>query len=195
MAQPIENHGIVGDLRTAALIDLDGTVSFFCWPRFDSPSIFASLLDDERGGSFELTPLLYDARHRQLYLPDTNVLLTRFLSPDGVAEISDFMSIGDSDAGSRLVRRVKAVRGSIHFRMRCLPRFDYARLDPKVYAEAGTVIFTGGDDLTLRLRASVPVDVSEGPALSESDLPAPNSPPLILDHPSSGQARISTHPP
>ena len=83
MAQPIENHGIVGNLRTAALIGLDGAVNFLCWPRFDSPTIFASLLDDERGGCFELIPVLDDPRHRQLYLPDTNVLLTRFLSPDG----------------------------------------------------------------------------------------------------------------
>ncbi len=158
MAQPIENHGIVGNLRTAALIDLDGAVDFLCWPRFDSPSVFASLLDDERGGLFELTPVLDGTRHRQLYLPDTNVLLTRFLSPDGVAEISDFMTIGDADAGSRLVRRIKAVRGSIHFRMCCMPRFDYARLSPHICAEAGAVIFSGGDNLALRLRASVPVD-------------------------------------
>src|SRR5260370_12998995 len=138
MAQPIENHGIVGNLRTAALIDLDGTVSFFCWPRFDSPSIFASLLDDERGGSFELTPLLEGARHRQLYLPDTNVLLTRFLSPDGVAEISDFMSIGDLDARSRLVRRIQAVPGTIRFTMRCVPLFDFSNMKPKVCAADGT---------------------------------------------------------
>jgi len=92
-------------------------------------------------------------------------LLTRFLSSDGVAEISDFMTLGDLDGGSRLVRRVKAVRGSIQFRMRCMPRFDYARLEHKISAEAGTVIFTGSDNLALRLRASVPVDVSEGAAL------------------------------
>src|SRR5215831_363733 len=145
MAQWIENHGIVGNLRTAALIGLDGAIDFLCWPRFDSPSIFASLLDDERGGSFELTPVLEGPRRRQLYLPDTNVLLTRFLSSDGVAEISDFMSLGDPDAGSRLVRRVKAVRGTIRVRMRCAPRFDYARLVPEVRVEAGTGIFTGGD--------------------------------------------------
>src|SRR5712691_9575853 len=181
MAQPIENHGIVGNLRTAALIGLDGTLNFLCWPRFDSPSIFASLLDDERGGCFELTPVLDGARHRQLYLPDTNVLLTRFLSSGGVAEISDFMTIGDLDAGSRLVRRVKAVRGSIHFRMRCMPRFDYARLDPQICAEAGTVIFTGGDNLALRLRASVPVDVSMGAGLAEFDLAAGESASFIME--------------
>src|ERR1700745_1361794 len=111
MAQPIENHGIVGNLRTAALIGLDGAVNFLCWPRFDSPSIFASLLDDERGGAFEVAPLLDGARHRQLYLPDTNVLLTRFLSSDGVAEISDFMTLQDRDAGSRLFRPVKGGGG------------------------------------------------------------------------------------
>src|SRR5262249_61044013 len=115
MAQSIENHGIVGNLRTAALIGLDGAVNFLCWPRFDSPSIFASLLDDERGGSFELTPVLEGPRHRQLYLPDTNVLLTRFLSSDGVAEISDFMTLGDFDAGSRLVRRVRRGAGRLRF--------------------------------------------------------------------------------
>src|SRR5258707_1459332 len=194
MAQPIENHGIVGNLRTAALIGLDGTLNFLCWPRFDSPSIFASLLDDERGGSFELTPVLDGARHRQLYLPDTNVRLTRCLSPAGVAEISDFMSIGDLDAGSRLVRRVKAVRGSIHFRMRCMPRFDYATLDPKIYAEAGTVIFKGGDNLALRLRASVPVDVSQGAALSEFDLAAGESASFILEDASHGEDSISADP-
>src|SRR5215467_15463535 len=186
MAQSIENHGIIGNLRTAALIDLDGAASFLCWPRFDSPSVFASLLDDERGGSFELTPLLEAPKHRQLYLPDTNVLLTRFLSPGGVAEISDFMTIGDLDAGSRLVRRAKAVRGTIRFRMRCMPRFDYARLDPKVYAEGGTVIFTGGDNLALRLRASVPVDVGRGAALAEFDLAAGESASFILEDASCG---------
>src|SRR5215475_13323848 len=165
MAQQIENHGIIGNLRTAALIDLGGAVDFLCWPQFDSPSIFASLLDDERGGCFELIPLLDDPRHRQLYLPDTNVLLTRFLSPNGVAEISDFMTIEDPDAGSRLVRRVEAVRGTIRVRMRCMPRFDYARSDQKICAEAGTVIFAGGDNLALRLRASVPVEAGKGAAL------------------------------
>ncbi|HKD31828.1 MAG TPA: glycoside hydrolase family 15 protein [Xanthobacteraceae bacterium] len=194
MAQSIENHGIIGNLRTAALIGLDGTVDFLCWPRFDSPSVFAALLDDERGGLFELTPVLHNARHRQLYLPDTNVLLTRFLSPDGVAEISDFMSIGDLDAGSRLVRRVKAVRGSIHFRMRCMPRFDYARMAPEVCAKAGTVIFIGGDNLALRLRASVPVVVSKGAALSEFDLAAGESASFLLEDASYGEEGISADP-
>jgi GH15 family glucan-1,4-alpha-glucosidase len=193
MAQPIENHGIVGNLQTAALIGLDGAIDFLCWPRFDSPSIFASLLDDERGGSFELIPMLDGARHRQLYLPDTNVLLTRFLSSDGVAEISDFMSLGDLDAGSRLVRRVKAVRGAIDVRMRCAPRFDYARSIPGIRVEADTVVFTGGDDFALRLRPSVPVDVSEGAASAEFHLAAGESASFILEDASYGENSLTVN--
>jgi GH15 family glucan-1,4-alpha-glucosidase len=194
MAQQIENHGIVGNLRTAALIGLDGGVNFLCWPQFDSPSIFASLLDDQRGGCFELIPLLDDPRHRQLYLPDTNVLLTRFLSANGVAEISDFMSIEDPDAGSRLVRRVKAVHGTVRFRMRCMPCFDYARADHKVYAEAGAVIFIGSDNLALRLRASVPVDIGNGAALAEFDLAAGDTASFILEDASCGRDSVSADP-
>jgi GH15 family glucan-1,4-alpha-glucosidase len=194
MTQQIENHGIVGNLRTAALIGLDGTVNFLCWPQFDSPSIFAALLDEERGGRFELVPVLDDPRHRQLYLPDTNVLLTRFLSANGVAEISDFMSIEDPDAGSRLVRRVKAVHGTVRFRMRCMPRFDYARAHHNVCLEAGTVIFSGSDNLALRLRASVPVDVSDGAAIAEFDLAAGDSASFILEDAAYGRDSISADP-
>jgi GH15 family glucan-1,4-alpha-glucosidase len=151
-------------------------------------------LDDERGGSFELVPMLDGARRRQLYLPDTNVLLTRFLSSDGVAEISDFMSLLDSDGGSRLVRRVKAVRGTIRVRMRCAPRFDYARLVPDIRVEAGTGIFTGGDGFALRLRASKPINVSEGAALAEFDLAAGESAFFILEDASYGENSITANP-
>src|SRR5260370_17498581 len=104
------------------------------------------------------------------------------------------MSVGDLDAGSRLVRRSKGEGGTTRFRMRCVPCFDYARLDPKVCAEAGTVIFTGGDNLALRLRASVPVDVSEGAALSEFELAAGESASFILEDASNGEGSISADP-
>ena len=93
--QPIENYGVIGDLHTVALVGMDGSIDFMCAPRFDSPSVFAALLDAERGGRFQLAPLLEGARRKQLYLPDTCVLLTRFLSDAGVAEVSDFMPIED----------------------------------------------------------------------------------------------------
>ena len=108
MQLPIEDHGVVGDLRTLALVGTDATIDFLCWPRFDSPSVFASLLHEGRaeagdagGGRFELVPDLADVRRQQLYLPDTNVLLTRFLSADGVAEISDFMNVAGTGTPQR----------------------------------------------------------------------------------------------
>src|SRR6185369_4494462 len=88
---PIEDYGIIGDLHTVALVSKDGSIDFLCLPSFDSPSVFAALLDAERGGRFQIAPQLGQAARKQLYLPDTNVLLTRFLSDDGVAELSDFM--------------------------------------------------------------------------------------------------------
>src|SRR5579864_1660908 len=88
---PLGDYAVIGDLRTVALVGLSGSIDFWCFPRYDSPSVFAALLDRKKGGRFLLAPLLEGARHSQLYLPDTNVLLTRFLSAEGVAEVSDFM--------------------------------------------------------------------------------------------------------
>src|SRR5215813_12665778 len=92
----IEEHAVIGDLHTVALVAVDGTISFLCAPSFDSPSVFASLLDRDRGGRFELAPAFAAPTHKQLYLPDTNVLLTRFLDDDGVAEVSDFMPVAEA---------------------------------------------------------------------------------------------------
>ena len=196
MVQPIENHGVIGDLRTAALVALDGAIDFLCWPRFDSPSVFASLLDDERGGRFELGPELEGARCKQLYLPDTNVLLTRFLSRDGVAELSDFMAVGGAGQGQRLIRRAKAVRGVLRFRMRCAPRFDYARADHDVLQEDGTLVFRsrGADRLSLRLRATVPMRVAEGGAAAEFELAPGESAAFVLEDPVHGAASAAASP-
>ena len=98
---PIESHAVIGDLQTAALVGLDGSIDFLCLPHFDSPSVFAALLDAERGGAFTITPELEEPRYKQLYLPDTNMLLTRFLCDEGVAEISDFMPIHPGEHTSR----------------------------------------------------------------------------------------------
>jgi GH15 family glucan-1,4-alpha-glucosidase len=124
---PIGDYGIIGDLHTVALVGKDGAIDFLCLPSFDSPSVFAALLDADRGGRFQIAPQLDDATHKQLYLPDTNVLLTRFLSDGGVAEVSDFMPVEEAGVAHNLVRRAKTVRGEVRFSMRCDPRFDYAR--------------------------------------------------------------------
>lgn len=112
-ARPIEAHGVIGDQGTVALVADDGTVDFLCWPGFDSPGVFAALLDPARGGSFALAPVLDGARRRQTYFPDTNILLTRFSALQGVTEVTDFMPFPEPGGGGpRLVRRVRVIRDS-----------------------------------------------------------------------------------
>ncbi len=117
-------------MYTAALVGLDGSIDWFCFPNFDSPSIFAAILDDQKGGHFKIAPTTEGVTHKQLYWPDTNVLVTRFLSPDGVGEVTDFMPVGLSAKEPSyhcLIRRVNVVRGTMAFRMECYPAFNYAR--------------------------------------------------------------------
>jgi GH15 family glucan-1,4-alpha-glucosidase len=128
--QPIEDYGIIGNLRTAALIGKNGSIDWLCFPRFDSPSVFAAILDEKKGGYFRVSPVDEEVTRKQLYWPDTNILLTRFLSADGVGEITDFMPmrIGhDAVEFNGLIRRVRVLRGSMRFRLECHPAFNYAR--------------------------------------------------------------------
>jgi hypothetical protein len=127
---PIAEHGLIGDLQTAALVTTDGTVDWWCCPRFDSPSVFASLLDHDNGGRFRIGPEGDEYVTRQLYFPDTAILITHFMTPDGVGEVTDFMPIDDPHRASdrhRLVRLVRCVRGQMRFAFECAPRFDYGR--------------------------------------------------------------------
>src|SRR5262249_15679605 len=125
---PIEEHGVIGDLHTVALVGTDGTIDWYCPERFDAPSVFASILDAERGGHFTIDPVRDHPPTKQLSHPDPCVLITRFLTPDGVGEVQDFMPIHrDANAQRQLIRRVLCVRGEMHFRVSCEPRFDYGR--------------------------------------------------------------------
>ncbi len=178
---PIESHAIIGDLQTAALVALDGTVDFLCLPHFDSPSVFASLLDADKGGSFTISPELDQPRHKQLYLPDTNLLLTRFLAPEGVVEISDFMPVHPREHTSRLVRRVKTVRGEIRYALRCAPRFDYARARHTVTAGDQGLVFSGADGTVLRLSSTVPLHIDGGDVACAVSLPAGRTATFILE--------------
>src|SRR5499433_2359472 len=182
---PIGEYGVIGDLNTVALVGMDGSIDFLCLPDFDSPSVFAALVDFERGGRFQIAPLLGSAARKQLYLPDTNVLLTRFLDTDGLAEVSDFMPVEDAGQAHNLVRRAKTVRGEVRFQMRCDPRFDYARATHTAERRSDTeVLFLGrsGDgELVLRLRSSVAMRLENGMALAEFTLRADTSAWFVLD--------------
>jgi GH15 family glucan-1,4-alpha-glucosidase len=130
--RPIGDYGIIGDLHTVALVGLHGSIDWFCVPHFDSPAVFAAILDDGKGGRFQIVPEHVDYTANQNYLAETNVLVTRFLSDEGVVEIVDFMPVSSADetqASHVLFRRVQGVRGSMHLSMRCEPAFNYVR-DP-----------------------------------------------------------------
>ncbi|MFD4693079.1 glycoside hydrolase family 15 protein [Streptomyces sp. NPDC058463] len=141
---PIAEHGLVGDLQTAALVSSQGVVDWFAAPRFDSPSIFAALLDHDGGGYLRLAPEHPDGTCKQLYYPDTAILVTRFLSPDGVGEVLDFMppdQTGTATDRHTLVRMVRVVRGSVDFTLECRPRFDYGRAEHKLDLGASGAAF------------------------------------------------------
>jgi len=181
--QPIENYGAIGDLTTTALVGMNGSIDFMCFPAFDSPTIFARLLDDQRGGHFEIAPTRGEFKHRQRYFPDTNILLTRFLGSDGIADISDFMAMQHLGHQHNLVRRVKVVRGEMTIRMVCAPKFDYARCVHKTEKKGREIIFIPEQKRlpALRLRSNVPMKTLNGEAIAEFKLKAEQTAFFILE--------------
>lgn len=156
---PISEHGLIGDLRTAALVGTNGTIDWYCCPRFDAPSVFASILDADRGGSWELAAEV-PTRTRQFYFPDTNVLITRFYAADGVAEIQDFMPVVDESreaARHRLIRRVICVRGTLPFGARIAPRFGYGAEAHTVRVQAHEAVFES-PSISLALSSTAPLE-------------------------------------
>ncbi|MGA4634932.1 glycoside hydrolase family 15 protein [Pseudomonas solani] len=165
---PISHHGIIGDMRSAALVADTGSIDFFCWPDFDSPSVFSALLDSNDAGIFQLAPDLPEAFRQQIYLPDTNVLLTRWLARDTVVEVTDLMPIGP-EAGDlpRVVRRVQVRNGRATLRMRCRVRLDYSRARMTVRMDGDDVCFEAAGQPSMRLSATTPLAVSEESAVAE----------------------------
>ncbi len=158
--QPIEDYAIIGDLHTVALVGKNGSIDWCCIPRFDSPSVFGALLDANKGGSFRIAPTAPDGVNtKQMYFPDTNVLITRFLSMDGVGELTDFMSIKGDDTAEKehyIVRSVKSVRGTLSFTLVCKPAFNYAR-DPHEVRLSGDGAVFASETLSLGLCSSIPL--------------------------------------
>jgi len=150
--RPIAEHGLIGNLRTAALVDTAGTVSWYCPGRFDAPSVFASLLDPDLGGLFRIAPAGHEWTARQLYLPDSAVLVTRFLGDEGVAEVVDFMPVTGraGDTPDVLLRLVRVVRGELPIEVRCAPRFDYGRAKHSLALDGGAAVFQA-PGLSMRL--------------------------------------------
>jgi len=150
---PIEDYGLIGDMHTVALVGKNGSIDWCCLPRFDAPSVFARVLDAEKGGFFQVSMRAETVTHKQFYWPETNVLVTRFLSEDGVGEVRDFMPVaGAADTSGRrqIIRTVRAVRGTVTFRAVCQPAFDYARADHETdLTDRGACFRAAGQALSL----------------------------------------------
>src|SRR5215470_1086440 len=157
--QPIENYGIIGNMRTVALVGMNGSIDWCCYPHFDSPSIFGAILDDNKGGRFQICPVGDQVRKKQFYWPSTNILVTRFLLPDGIAELEDFIPVGiraDSPWIGHLCRRVRCVKGTVRVRLCCCPAFDYGRGSHEAQLDANGASFHAGS-LTFTLSSAVPL--------------------------------------
>jgi GH15 family glucan-1,4-alpha-glucosidase len=180
---PIADHGIIGDLHTVALLGSDGTIDWYCCPTFDSPSVFAAILDREKGGYYRIAPATEGWTSKQLYFPDTNVLITRFFTPDGVGELQGFMPIPRTGAERhrhRLIRRVLAVRGEMRFRVELEPRFNYGRDSHETDQHEHGVVFRS-PALCLALQATTPIACDERGAHSEFTLQARQSVTFVLE--------------
>ncbi|MEU9130616.1 glycoside hydrolase family 15 protein [Kitasatospora sp. NPDC048540] len=156
--RPVEEYGIIGDMHSAALVGTDGSIDWYCLPRFDSPSVFARILDDEKGGYFRIS-VPGCLRRQQMYLPDTCVLVTRFLSDSGVGEVIDFMPVDPGRAGPgshQIVRVAKSIRGSTEFRLDCMPAFNFAR-DPHTVEISGPGALFRSDGMSFTLRSRFPL--------------------------------------
>ena len=178
---------MIGDLHTVALVGTDGTIDWYCCPRFDSPSVFAAILDKGKGGLYRIAPTLGVGTVKQLYFPDTNVLITRFLTPAGVGEVEDFMPIERSGEPHRhrLIRRVVCVRGEMRFRVNVDPRFDYGRAEHEVAIHEHGVVFES-PELTLALHSSIPFEQASAGVVCEFKLGPGESKAFVLEQVEAG---------
>ncbi len=191
----IADHGLIGDLQTSALVAMDGTVDFMCLPRFDSPTVFASLLDSRGGGKFTLAPAGAHHVTKQMYLPNTAILVTRYLSARGVAEVMDFMPIDHPAIASdrhRLVRRVTCIRGTAEFVASVQPRFDYARSTHKTVPSEHGVVFEGAGR-TLALSSTFQLEPDGDDVACRFEMAAGETGAFILESGKSAKPTKITH--
>jgi len=186
---PIENHGLIGNMKTVALVGTNGTIDWFCYPYFDSPSVFAGILDDKKGGSFCIQPVDNNYTCKQFYWPDTNVLITRFLTDEGVCALIDYMAVDETDIGAgqnRLVRRIHVDRGRMKFKIECSPAFNYGKENHSIAINEHGAAFHS-KSLSLGLATSVPLQEIEGKAYAEFEMVEGDSTHFIITEVPSGK--------
>ncbi|MEA3479443.1 MAG: glycoside hydrolase family 15 protein [Bacteroidota bacterium] len=170
--QAIENYAIIGNMRSAALVGKNGSIDWFCFPHFDSPSVFASVLDENKGGYFKIAPIDPKSKNKQYYWPDTNVLITRFYNSEGIVEIIDYMPVGEdilNEFDYRIVRRVRGIHGNVRMKMECYPAFNYAR-DTHETVISGKGASFHSKDLSLGLASNIPLQQNSQGSFTEFDI-------------------------
>ena len=181
--KPIESYGVIGDLHSVALVGMDGSIHWCCLPRFDSPSLFAAILDEKKGGYFRVSAT--SGTCRQMYLPETNCLLTRFLSPDGVGEVVDFMPVGAVHGTGghlhQIIRIARCVRGAVSFRAECFPAFNYARDKHEAHAVDNGVVFET-EKMRVGVFSDVPLRIENNGAVAEINLNTGETATFVLRH-------------
>ena len=194
--QPIESYGVIGDMRTAALVGTTGSIDWMCYPHFDSPSVFAAILDDSQGGRFRIAPAGRECRAKQLYWPDSNVLVTRFFCRTGVVEVTDYMPVGAAaERYSRrcVVRQVRSVRGNMTLQMRCVPAFDFGRIAHHVEPAEGGVWFRS-PGLDLALGSNAPLRIDAGAVVADFSLQEGDEVSFVLGEPDPDGSDLSLSP-
>ena len=167
---PIEDYGVVGNLETCALVGPNGSIDWFPFPHLESPSIFAAILDTERGGRFRITPTEPFETNRR-YVGDTNVLETTFRTADGEATVTDFMPpAGQVDHPKKvLYRKLTGTDGTVEWKIELDPQFDYGRAETTVESVEGGVLAAGEDERTL-LESPIDLEIDGGRITGELSL-------------------------
>lgn len=181
--EPIENYGIIGNLHTVALVSKKGSIDFMSFTRFDSPTVFAKLLDAGKGGNFCITPIMRNMTTKQLYLPNTNVLVTRYFAEEGIAELIDYMPVHKKEGQCAIIRKITTVRGNVRYHVRCAPRFNYAGTEHVIAQEEDSLIFTAvsGNQLPLRLTSDQSLKIEHKDVVSEFVLKESETASFVLE--------------
>jgi len=160
-APALSDYGLIGDMRTAALVGLDGAIDWCCLPRFDSGSVFAAILDPERGGTWSIRPAV-DWTSTQRYLPRTNILETTFRTAGGVAILTDFMPVDEDGRPSsphpEIHRQLRCTRGRVPMQITFMPRFEYGARTTRLDLLRNGLFATDRTDQVLTLSSSKPCD-------------------------------------
>src|SRR5215813_13884613 len=157
--QPIENYGISGNMRTVALVGMNGSIDWCCYPHFDSPSIFGAILDDRKGGRFQICPIGDQVRRKQFYWFSTNILVTRFLLPNGITELEDFIPVklpAESPWNGHLYQRIHCVKNTVRVLISCRPALGYRRESHETQLDANSASFNTGSS-TFTLSTTMPL--------------------------------------